>query len=120
MKERILLIFAGIFLVFFVLVFRPITASDESECNVTSGILVNLHEGGENDIVFRLKDNEKIYYINRGLEHGFTLEELGEKLLENEVTIWSARHWTPLDPKGKTNHICKVTYQDEVLFTEFD
>lgn len=120
MKERLLLVFAGLFLVSFVLVFRPVSAADESACNITSGILVQLHEGGTNDIVFRLKDNEKIYYINRGLEQGLTLEDLGEKLLDNEVKIWSARHWTPLDPKGKTNHICKVTYKDEVLFTEFE
>ncbi len=120
MIKRLLQVLLVLFGIVFILALRPISVSNESDCNVTSGIVVKLHEGGKNDIVFRLKDNQKIYYINRGLESGLTFEGLREQLLDNQVTIWSAKHWTPLDPKGRMNHICKVTYKDEVIYTEFE
>lgn len=120
MIKRLLLIFSVIIFILGILIFRPISVSSEENCNRVSGTVVGLHEGGPNDIVFRLMDDDKFYYINRGLEAGFTLESLREQLLDQEVTIWAARHWTPLDPKGKVNHICKVAYGEEVLYTEFE
>jgi hypothetical protein len=120
MIKRLLQVLLVLFGVVLILALRPISANDESDCNVVSGIVVKLHEGGENDIVFRLKDDKKISYINRGLEAGLTFEGLREQLLNNKVILWSAKHWTPLDPKGRMNHICKVTYKDEVIYTEFE
>jgi len=98
---------------------RPVSASNEADCNVVKGTVVKIHEGGENDIVFRLKEDSKIYYINRGLEKGLTFEGLTEKVMDREITIWSAKHWTPLDLKGKVNPICKVSLKEEILYSAF-
>lgn len=119
MKKRILYAIAGLFGLLAILILRPVSVSDESDCHLVEGTVVKIHEGGENDIVFRLKNDSKIYYINRGLEAGLTLDGVSEKVMAREVSIWYAKHWTPLDPTGRINHISKVTLNEEVLFTEF-
>jgi hypothetical protein len=101
------------------LALRPVLASNEADCNVVKGTVVKIHEGGVNDVVFRLKEDSKIYYMNRGLEAGLTFEDLTEKVMDKEITIWSAKHWTPLDLKGRVNHICKVSFKEEILYSEF-
>lgn len=112
----------GIFLFFFllaILILRPVPIVTEDKAITESGIVVNIYEGGVNDVVFQLKDNSRRFYINRGLEAGLTMEGLKEKLIGNEVTLKYPKYWTPLDWNNQVKHISKVEFKDEVIFNEF-
>jgi hypothetical protein len=52
------------------------------------GLIVSIKErGGENDIVFKLKDDPKTYYINRGLQYGLNLDTIQIYLLNQEAEL---------------------------------
>ncbi len=81
--------------------------------------MTNLREGGENDIVFTLKNGEGILYINRGLENGLSLAELSQKLKGNEVTLHYAKHWSLLNPNMKMKHVTQLEFEGDTLYSEF-
>jgi len=71
-------------LAFFVLVVPSPDASNTAE---KIGIVTNIFEGGEKDIVFKLSGDEHNYYINRGLETGLKINELMDQLIGREVLL---------------------------------
>jgi hypothetical protein len=99
-------------------IFKPVPIVTESECLIQSGIVTAIDEGGTNDVVIRLKDNDEMFYINRGLEQGLDLGILKSTLIGNEVILKYPKHWTPLDPYNKTHHVSKVEHGEHVIFDE--
>ena len=86
-----------------------------SECEVRELVVASIYEGGVKDIVFANEDGD-FYYINRGLERGYTLEGLQEQVLNKKATLHLAKVLN-----GKTiNHIAQLAIDGEVLFTEFN
>ncbi|MFC4635268.1 hypothetical protein ACFO3O_15265 [Dokdonia ponticola] len=77
--------------------------------------VTRVYEGGVKDIVFA-EANGKFYYINRGLERGYTLEGFREKVLNKNVTL----HLANTAIGSRSNHISQIAIGDTVLFTEFN
>lgn len=102
----------------FALIFRPVSVPTENNTVAITGIVEELREGGRYDLVFRFKDDPVRYYVNRGLQTTFNLNEARDLMLGKEVTIKYVKHWTPLDHKGKVKHIGEVIFNDEILYTE--
>jgi len=71
-----------------------------------------IYEGGVKDIVFAQNDG-RFYYINRGLEQGFTLEGLRTELLNKTVTLH-----VPNVLAGPSNHISKLELDGKEIFNE--
>ena len=69
------------------------------------------------DINLRIGD-EGYYYINRGLESGLSEASLKNKIMDKEITIHYADHWTPLDPKGIMRHVARLSFGEEVIYNE--
>ncbi len=104
----------------FVLAFKPIDTSIENSV-VVKGIVKNVNEGGVKDVVFELENDVISYYINRGLENGFTLTKLNKALIGKEVTIYYAKNWTPLAPFGTTSKpLTQIKLQDSIVYSEFE
>lgn len=99
----------------FVLVLQSclvITGSPE-DCEVVEITVNKIFEGGEKDIVFA-EDNGDFYYINRGLEQGYTLEELRGYVINKKATLHLANTLV-----GSSNHIAQIKVGDSIIFTEF-
>jgi len=111
----------GIAVMFFfaaILILRPVPIVSEGEALVEKGIVNNIFEGGVKDIVIRLENNDRLYYINRGVEIGLNLEELRSKIVGNEVVLKFPKYWTPLDWNNKIRHLSKVELNNEIIFNE--
>ncbi|KAA3620963.1 MAG: hypothetical protein DWP94_11355 [Flavobacterium sp.] len=83
------------------------------DCDVKEIIVAKIYEGGTLDIVFA-EENGDFYYINRGLEQGFTLSEMEEIVLNKKVTLHLAKVIT-----GTSNHIAQLALEEDVIYTEF-
>ena len=101
-------------------IFRPVPILPESQLLSTTGEVIKVRGGGENDIVFIIKDSKTRYYINRGTEQGLVIEDLHDRMVGKEITIKYPHHWTPLDPKNKVKHLSKLYFDDEVIFSEVE
>ena len=99
-------------------IFRPVPIVNEDEAITVTGIVDAVYEGGVKDVVFRLKNNQQRYYINRGLENGLNLKDLQSRLTGLEVTLKYPKYWTPLDWNNSIRHASKLVFQGEVLFNE--
>ena len=114
-------LFIGLGILFFVaavLIFRPVPIVSEDRAIVETGIVSDIYEGGENDVVFRLENQKRRYYINRGLENGLELADLQERLIGREITLKYPDYWTPLDWNDEIKHLSKVETEAEVIFNE--
>ena len=98
--------------------FRPVPSCNMNSCLSFTGTVQNIFEGGDQDIVIVFYDTERKFYINRGLEKGFTIENLNFQMQNQEVTVYYPRYWTPLDPAGNTKHLTILEFNGRVLFDE--
>ncbi|MEP0264235.1 hypothetical protein [Dokdonia sp.] len=85
------------------------------DCEVKEIKVTKVYEGGVKDIVFQEADGN-FYYINRGLEQGYTLTKFREKVLNKNVTL----HLASTLMGSSSNHIAQIAIGDEILFTEFN
>ena len=108
MNKKILIGIVALLIIAFFSIFRPVPIVTESEAIVEKGIVSDIYEGGVKDVAFRLENNQRVYYINRGLEQGLNLKDLKNKLIGNEVVIKYPKYWTPFDWNNKIQHISKV------------
>lgn len=99
-------------------VFKPVPIVTEEKAIIEKGIIDSIYEGGINDIVFILENNDTKFYINRGLEKGLDLKTLQQQLEGQEVKFMYPKYWTPLDWNNKTIHLSKVEIGTEILFNE--
>lgn len=82
---------------------------------ITKEITVNeIVEGSSYDIVFK-ENSGDLYYINRGLERGLTMDDLNEQVLNKKVTLHLYKFWF-----GTSEHISQLSVDDQVVFTEFN
>jgi hypothetical protein len=88
---------------------------DKNESLIVTGIVDDLYEAGVKDLVFKLKDDSNIYYINRALENGFDLDLIKTDLLGERITIWHSN-----SRSIETYHMLQFKYQDSIYYTEWD
>ena len=107
------------FMIFISLALLPVDTS-KSNCIKVSGVIENTSEGGVKDLVFKLKNDSTSYYINRGLENGFTLSQTKKEFISKNATLYYAKNWTPLAPFGTTSkHAVQVTINDTIIYSEW-
>ena len=107
--------FAFLFILYLIFIVKigPLNTSKDNSVEVT-GIVDSLYEGGVKDLVFKLKYDSNIYYINRALENGFDLKEINSTLLGKEISLWYSKHRSR--PGG---HMMQLKYQDSIYYTEW-
>lgn len=98
---------------------RPVPIPPEKECLIVKGVVEQITEGDVKDIIFKLRDNNNLYYINRGLDYDFTLEGLRRDLIGKEVTIKYPDYWSLL-ADSSLRHLCKVQHNGKTVYSEID
>lgn len=117
--KKLLIASCIVLFLLFAMIFRPVSIPTKNNTVAVTGVVEELREGGRFDLVFRFKDDPTRYYVNRGLETTFNLEDVRSLMLGKEATIKYIKHWTPLDHKGEVKHVGEVIFNGEVLYTEF-
>jgi hypothetical protein len=119
MKKKTTYLFVLFLIAFIILALRPIDTSKENSV-VVIGTVTKVYEGGVKDLVFKLKDNKTSYYINRGLENGFTLQQAKKDFTGKKIVLNYAKCWTPLAPLGTScKHITYLTIDGNVVYSEW-
>jgi hypothetical protein len=117
--KYLLLSLGSIFCIACLLIFRPVPIIAEEHALTEKGIVASIHSNKGNDLIFKMKNTSRRFYINRGLELGLELKELENRLINQKVVMKYPDYWTPLDWNNQIKHISKLEHEGEVLFNEF-
>ena len=117
--RRILYIVIILLVAFLIIALIPVDSSRENAIKV-SGTVKSVTEGGVQDLVFELKDDEITYYINRGLENRFELGKAKKDFEGKKITLFYADSWTPIAPFGTSSkHISHAVVNDSIIYNEW-
>lgn len=120
MKVVLLYLSLGAIFVLGAMIFRPVPIPPFEECLHVEGEVSKIYGTEEYDIVFFLKDHDTRYYINRGMQQGLSPDQLKTDLVGEVVSIYYPKYWTPLDPQDELKHMSRLTFKDEILWTEVE
>ena len=87
---------------------------DPDDCVVKDIKVVKITEGGVKDLVLH-EANGDFYYINRGLESGFTMEGAKEVILNKTVTLHLYKFWFGVE----SEHISQLEVDGKIIYSEF-
>lgn len=122
MKRKILicvLTLIGGFIIYLLLTKYKSTEIPERDCKKTEGIVTKIGEGGVKDISINLAENDTSFYINRGLENLFDLEDLRNEMLGKKVTIFYSDPTNVLSSQNLSRHIRKLDIGNKTFYSEF-
>jgi hypothetical protein len=98
------------------IIFRPTSGLSDGSSIRARGTIEKVIETGDDDIVFKLKDDDRFYMIDEDLENDLTFRELKEELSGKSVEIYYVKRWTPIDPL-RVKHVTKVDLNKMTLYT---
>ncbi len=104
----------SVLLIIFALVAIGPVDTSRSNCKQVEGVVEQISDATSYDIVFKLKGDDAIYYVNRGLERGLELNNLKAELEGKKVKIWHAK--TGYLEGG---HITQVEAGEKIIYTEW-
>ena len=85
-----------------------------------AGVVSEIWPGPSFDVLFKLKNREQIFYINRGLENGLDLDNLKNDLIGKMILLKHPKYWTPLDPFNSVRHVSKLEFQGKTVYSEME
>ena len=120
LKYRLLKTLEGAFtliivLLFFLIFVIGLVDTSKENCVKVSGMVEKIWEGGTKDIIFKLKDDVQIYYINRGLENGFKLDAIRKALVGQKIELWYAK-----SKMDYSLHIAHLKKEEVVIYDEWN
>ena len=98
------------------IIFRPVPPPSTENAFRILGTIELVVETRHKNIVFKLKDDNKFYYIKKDLEKDLTFHELQKRLAGKSVEIYYVNHWTPVDPL-RVKHVTKVDLNELTLYS---
>jgi hypothetical protein len=98
------------------LVFRPLPNPSSENTVVFTGTIEQVIETGNNNAVFKLKDDDRFYYVEEELGKGLSFRQLQQELSGKSVQIHYVKHWTPIDPL-RVMYVTKVDLNKMTLYS---
>ncbi len=103
-------------LVVLALVFRPVPNPSPENTIKANGTIEEVSMAGNDDLIIKLRGDDRLYYIDEGLKHGRSLSSIQDELSGKTVEIHYVKYWTPLDPLSRLKHISKVDFNQTTLY----
>lgn len=100
-------------------VFRPVPAASVENTLKTMGTIDQVFEAGEQDLIFKLKGDDHLFYVDTGSTDG-KLASLKASLPGQNVEIYYVKYWSPLASFNKLKHIAKVDLNSTTLYSNLE
>jgi hypothetical protein len=103
-------------LIVLALVFRPVPNPSPENTIKANGTIEEVSMAGNDDLIIKLRGDDRLYFIDEGLKHGRTLTAIQGELSGKAVEIYYVKYWTPLDPLSRLKHTSKVDINQTTLY----
>ena len=113
------IVVASIFLLLMITlgaIFRTTPNTPKENTLRTLGTIEQVMETHNKNVVFKLKDDDRLYYIEEDLGKDLTFRELQRELSGKSVEIYYVKRWTPIDPL-RVKHVTKVDLNKMTLYS---
>ena len=95
-----------------------VKSSSSGELNQTKGKVISVSKGGVNDAVFKIDNDQRTFYINRGFE--YINEKTLMSLVGTNAVFDFYESWTPLDPFNQASkHIVRLENNQKLIFYRY-
>jgi hypothetical protein len=101
-------------------VFRPVPVASVENTLKTIGTIDQVFEAGEKDLIFKLKGDDHLFYVDTGSTDGVKLASLKAALPGQHVEIYYVKYWSPLETFSKLKHIAKVDLNSTTLYSNLE
>ncbi|HTE30727.1 MAG TPA: hypothetical protein VK666_10170 [Chryseolinea sp.] len=98
-------------------VFRPVPVASVQNTLKAFGTVEGVYKSGEVGVVFKLRGDDRLFYLEEGFQNGLSATALQETLLGQIVEIYYVKYWSPLDPLSKLKYIAKVDVNRITLYS---
>lgn len=89
------------------------------ELKQTKGKVISVSKGGVNDAVFKIDNDQRTFYINRGFEN--INEKTLMSLVGTNAVFYFHDSWTPLDPFNQgSKHIVRLENNQHIIFYQYN
>ena len=96
-----------------------VKSSSFGELKHTKGKVLSVSKGGVNDAVFKIDNDQRTFYINRGFEN--INEKTLMSLVGTNAVFYFNDSWTPLDPFNQASkHIVRLENNQKLIFYLYD
>ena len=99
---------------------RTVPNPTADNCSLVKGVVEDVYSPCCEDVFIKLKNSDKRFYVNRGLELGIKLNQIKNDLVNQAVQLYQIDHWTPLDPNELTNPLAPNSIGWRGLFQRDD
>ena len=114
------IVIASIFfalLISLAVVFQPVPTASVENTLKTIGTIDQVFEAGGQDLIFKLKGDDHLFYVESGSTDGVKLASLKTALPGQSVEIYYVKYWSPLESFSKLKHIAKVDLNRTTLYS---
>lgn len=98
------------------IIFRPAPSLRPASPIRANGTIEKVLVAGNDNIAFKLKDDDRFYILDEELEKDLTFHQLQQELSGKSVEIYYVKRWTPVDPLH-VKHVTKVDLDKMTLYT---
>lgn len=117
------IVIASIFfalLITLAVVFQPVPAASSENTLKAIGTVDQVFEAGGEDLIFKLKGDDHLFYVDSGSTGGIQLASLKTKLPGQNVEIYYVKYWSPIDRFSKLKHIAKMELNSTTLYSNLE
>jgi hypothetical protein len=114
------IVIASIFfalLISLAVVFQPVPTASADNTLKAIGTVDQVFDAGGQDLIFKLKGDDHLFYVDEGSTEGFKLASLKTELPGQSVEIYYVKYWSPIDSFSKLKHIAKMELNSTTLYS---
>jgi len=100
--------------------FQPVPEASAENTLKTRGTVDQVYESGGQDLIFKLKGDDHLFYVETASADDLTLASLKSALPGQSVEIYYVKYWSPLSSLTKLKYIAKMDVNSTTLYTKLN
>jgi hypothetical protein len=122
MLRKKLIVGSVFILLMFTLAFvpRPIPEASPENTVRTYGIIEEVSESNRSGLVFKLRGDDRLYYINSANEPQLRFASLQKELPGQAAEIYYLRHWAATDLLSRRNVVARMQVNQTTVYSAFN
>lgn len=100
--------------------FQPVPEASPENTLKTIGTVDQVIETGGQNLIFSLKGDDQLFFMDTNSTDGFKLKSLKKVLPGQSVEIYYVKYWSPLNSMSKLKHIAKMQANSTTLYSKLN